>query len=291
MADNFTRDRFLWLDRVLSDSKVSAQAFAVAYVLATMLNRKTGQAWPAIPTIAARVNKSPRRTQGAIGELINRGHLSCQRGGKGRANRYEILDDDRTEVSDQEELRTDESVRSTEVEPGRNRPINQSLIGRFQRDDRTESSVTYGRYRPPNPLNEPFEDSIDRESLSPAVDLQEVASEVGDHFHRWYLQYPRRVARQAAEKAYRKIIEKGLATHDELTTGAMRYAAERDREQDPEKRVKFTAHPATWLNNGQWKDEVAPQPSPARQQQPSRQRGGFTEIAMRQSQERLAWAK
>ena len=35
----------------------------------------------------------------------------------------------------------------------------------------------------------------------------------------------------------------------------MRYAAERLREPDEAARTKFTAHPATWLNQHRWLDE------------------------------------
>lgn len=74
-----------------------------------------------------------------------------------------------------------------------------------------------------------------------------------DEFDAWWAQYPRRVARGAAHKAYDKARAIG-ATADDLLNGAMRYAAERTG-QDP----KYTKHGATWLNSECWKDEPAPQ--------------------------------
>jgi hypothetical protein len=76
-----------------------------------------------------------------------------------------------------------------------------------------------------------------------------------DEFDAWWLQYPRKVSRGAARKAYDKARGAG-ATADELLNGAMRYAAERSNE-DP----KYTKHGATWLNGECWRDEQAPQQS------------------------------
>jgi hypothetical protein len=72
-------------------------------------------------------------------------------------------------------------------------------------------------------------------------------------FEAFWTQYPRRVSKGAARKAYDKA--RKSATADELELGAMRYAAVRSSE-DP----TYTKHPSTWLNNKCWLDE----PEPAR---------------------------
>jgi hypothetical protein len=72
-------------------------------------------------------------------------------------------------------------------------------------------------------------------------------------FEAWYRQYPRKVGKLNAERAYSSIISKKKATPEELLAGVMRYSAERAAE-DP----KFTKHPATWLTGGCWNDEAAP---------------------------------
>ena len=83
-----------------------------------------------------------------------------------------------------------------------------------------------------------------------------------DGFAAFWNAYPRHVGKIAAEKAFRKALGGG-ANPEEITLGAMRFAAERDREPDPAKRERFTPHPATWLNAGRWADDPAPAPSPA----------------------------
>jgi hypothetical protein len=68
-------------------------------------------------------------------------------------------------------------------------------------------------------------------------------------FAEFYAVYPKRVARQAAEKAWGKAI-KGGANPEVVILAAKKFAATRAG-QDP----KFTPYPATWLNRGSWEDE------------------------------------
>lgn len=71
-------------------------------------------------------------------------------------------------------------------------------------------------------------------------------------FDEFWRIYPRKVAKEAARRMYRKSLK--LTTSAEILRGAQQYAAER-KEADP----KYTKHPATWLNSGCWSDEPAPQ--------------------------------
>lgn len=60
--------------------------------------------------------------------------------------------------------------------------------------------------------------------------------------------YPRRVAKEKALESWQSAIKAGAQVAD-ILAGAKRYAAERAGE-DP----KFTAYPATWLNQRRWED-------------------------------------
>lgn len=71
-------------------------------------------------------------------------------------------------------------------------------------------------------------------------------------FEAWYAIYPRHRGKAAARRAYAAAKRRG-ATAEHLRVGVERYAAERKGE-DP----KFTAHPATWLNQGRWEDRPDP---------------------------------
>lgn len=77
-----------------------------------------------------------------------------------------------------------------------------------------------------------------------------------DRFDEFWSTYPKRVAKQAAIKAWRKAIK--IADPDTIINGARRYAEAR-RGDDPQ----YTAHPSTWLNAGRWDDEPQPSAPPA----------------------------
>ncbi|MCP3469821.1 hypothetical protein NLM33_05690 [Bradyrhizobium sp. CCGUVB1N3] len=86
-----------------------------------------------------------------------------------------------------------------------------------------------------------------------AVDPKPTIASVDEFFEAWWRQYPRRVAKGAARKAFKRVLAKKIATFDQLMAGVMRYGAERAGE-DP----TFTKHPATWLNGECWTDEPQP---------------------------------
>jgi len=71
-----------------------------------------------------------------------------------------------------------------------------------------------------------------------------------DEFIDWYLEYPRKESKAAAERAYAKA--RKTATTEQLLTGAQRYAA------DPNREPQYTKLPATWLNSGCWDDGPLP---------------------------------
>lgn len=70
-------------------------------------------------------------------------------------------------------------------------------------------------------------------------------------FDTFWAQYPRKVGKQAAIKAYTKALK--LTTPDVVIAGVERLKREAREPQ-------FIPHPATWLNEGRWDDEPA-QPS------------------------------
>jgi len=70
-------------------------------------------------------------------------------------------------------------------------------------------------------------------------------------FDAWYEQYPRKVGKQGALKAYTKARKTTSAAR--LLVAVRRYAA------DPNLPAKeFIPHPQTWLNEGRWDDEPLP---------------------------------
>lgn len=84
-------------------------------------------------------------------------------------------------------------------------------------------------------------------TISPPV-IQRLNGHSAD-FATWYAAYPRHVGRKAAERAYLRSLKD--TTVDKLLLGAKRIASE-GRE------IKYTPHPATWLNQGRWDDDPPP---------------------------------
>ena len=70
------------------------------------------------------------------------------------------------------------------------------------------------------------------------------------YFDEWWTEYPRKVAKPKAEKAWQAAIK--VAEPSTLIAAAKAYASER-KGADP----KFTAYPASWLNAQRWLDEPA----------------------------------
>ena len=73
-------------------------------------------------------------------------------------------------------------------------------------------------------------------------------------FSTFWLMYPRKVGKLAAQKAFEKALKS--ATPQEIFEGVTRYL--RDCGSDP----KFITHPSTWLNQGRWMDVAQSNPQP-----------------------------
>jgi hypothetical protein len=219
MADDFTRKRFQWLDQVAGDPKVSATGFVLAYRIAKFFNRETGDAWPAQPTLAAAMRMDTRSVRRLCDQLEAAGHLqvlaSC---GRGHSCRYRPI---------------------WQAEPDQNEP---------EREPEAEAVTAESVPEPRD--SELFPDAADTPKKKSAPRAKR---DLTAEFEAWWTQFPRRVSKGAARKAYDKA--RKSATAEELELGAMRYAAVRSSE-DP----TYTKHPSTWLNKKCWLDE----PEPAR---------------------------
>lgn len=90
---------------------------------------------------------------------------------------------------------------------------------------------------------------LDLPAKKPPLSKAALAKQMAEDFTEWYEAYPKHIGRGAATNAYTKARKNG-ATAEELIAGARRYAAERKGE-DP----RFTAQPATWLNQERWTDD------------------------------------
>ncbi len=76
-------------------------------------------------------------------------------------------------------------------------------------------------------------------------------NKVLDGFDQFWSVYPRRVAKLAAMRMYKRALK--LTTVETILWAAKQYAAERTGMDS-----RFTAHPATWLHAGRWEDYGSP---------------------------------
>jgi hypothetical protein len=223
MADDFTRKRFQWLDQVAADPKVSATGFVMAYRIAKFFNRDSGEAWPAQPTLAAAMRMDTRSVRRLCDQLEAAGHLTIiASSGRGHSCRYRPV---------------------LHAEPDQNEPEREA---ESEPESEIETAIDA-------PAPEPQDSELFPDSETAPKPARRAKQDLTADFEAWWLQYPRKVSKGAARKAYDKA--RKSATADELELGAMRYSAIRSSE-DP----TYTKHPSTWLNNKCWLDE----PEPAR---------------------------
>lgn len=88
-GDDFTRNRFAWLDQVRDDRELNPSAFKLAYVIGGYVNRTKGYAWPSIAELAERHGSTERTILTCLHSLQTRGHLSIDSGrGRHRVSQY-----------------------------------------------------------------------------------------------------------------------------------------------------------------------------------------------------------
>jgi len=261
--DNYTRDRFRWLDQVAADPELPASAFKVAYAIATGLRRDSGtttlasndtttdnirELWIGVREIAAKIAMSFGTVAGMVRRLEERGHLQMDHGkpGRGHAHHYRLIGKD--QPAEQLKDQPPEHYENQKDQPPEH-------FGK-EKISRLHTNVQPAEQNPFVPLKEiPIEERVSRldlgdEDSGRRSGSQNRTTEVDSDFEEWYRNFPKHVAKAAALKAYRAARKK--ATPAELLQGAMRYAAERQGKDQ-----NFTAYPASWLNAGRWTDEAS----------------------------------
>ncbi len=100
-------------------------------------------------------------------------------------------------------------------------------------------------------------------------------------FYEFWKVYPRKVGKQAAEKAFAKAAK--TTDQNVIIVGAARYA------DDPNRVDAFTAHPTTWLNAGRWNDEPLPERIKTADEKRAEEKRIIEERRRRDIEETLRW--
>jgi hypothetical protein len=263
-GDEYTRDRFRWLDQVAADPELPASAFKVCYAIATALKRNSGtttlvsstdtsdnvrEVWLGVREIANKIAMSFGTVAAMVRRLEQRGHLQMDHGkpGRGHSHHYRLVTKD--QPAEQLKDQPAEHYQNTKDQPAEH-------FGR-EKISRLHTNVQPAEQNPSVPLFDiPIEERktpvVVSDQKGPRPSKVEDHSEIDAAFERFYRQYPKHVAKAAALKAYRTVVTKGLATPEELLVAALRYGEERSGQDS-----KYTKHAATWLHAGCWDDEPA----------------------------------
>jgi len=103
---------------------------------------------------------------------------------------------------------------------------------------------------PPIFLNTTF----DHISKSPPTPPDEENSAYSLSFETWWKQYPRKIAKDDAFKAWQKIGKTNTTTVQQLIQAIQKQVEGKHfRGRDGQ---DYVPNPATWLNQGRWKDEI-----------------------------------
>jgi hypothetical protein len=190
----------------------------VLLVIADHASDDGTEAWPSQATIAAKASISVRTVQRAVNALVASNYLWMEKGKGGSATCREDRRPHRYTINIKR-LRGD--ILTTGNERG-------------DTDDTNGATLATATGRQSRPMNHPNKPS----------------NETPDEFELFWKQYPIKVGKAAAKKAWLKAIK--VESPDVIIQGAVRYA------QDPNRHPSFTAHASTWLNAERWGDQPLP---------------------------------
>lgn len=216
----------------------------VLLVIADHANDEGTQAYPSQATIAAKASISIRTVQRAVNTLCAQGYIRMFKHAGGSADCREDRRPHLYQININA-LRGDTVTRRTSDANGA-----------------TMATITGRQSRP---MNHPLEPSIETPSS----------------FDEFWKAYPRKVGKQAAQKAFIKAIK--ITSVDEILAGARRYA------EDPNRVDAFTAHPTTWLNAGRWADPALPERVKTADEKRAEELRLSKEREKREAEERLRW--
>lgn len=106
----------------------------------------------------------------------------------------------------------------------------------------------------------------DQGSVSEGASRNAIVRADADGFEAFWIEYPRKVAKPKASKAY--AAARAKASAETILAGAQRYRREREGEDET-----YTAHPASWLNAERWND---PEKAPSNERSGNRNPQGST---------------
>jgi hypothetical protein len=232
-----------WMRAVLA-AELPHAAHILALQIALHLNVESGQCNPPYKTLAAKSRMSKRSIIRMVAMLERTGWLIVARDGWHHTNRFVLVRGDKVLSP----LRGDKTVSPQSA----SEVTNPALRGDKSGQSEVTHAVTTKQAKRQAKIQAEDSDSHPRSaSRGEKKDSRGEKTDIAETFGRFWSSYPKRVAKEAARKAFTKAVESGTDP-EVLIAGAARYAIERAAEPP-----RYTKHPATWLNGGCWEDEAA----------------------------------
>jgi hypothetical protein len=99
-----------------------------------------------------------------------------------------------------------------------------------------------------SPLSEnPLSDNpTTKKTITKEEQFKNTISELEDKFNEFWKEYPRKIDRAAAKKAFKSALKR--TKFEDIIAGAIAYR------NDPSRKPEFTKYPATWLNADAWEN-------------------------------------
>lgn len=208
------------------NSRAAGATLLVLLALAD-ISDDDGHSYPGIPHLARKTRLSTRTVRRQLSSLEELGELRVDRH-VGRPNVYEIITDP-GQIGDPQE-----GAKQGQNDPGQSVTPDTSDHDRGQIE---HSLLIPTRHDTP---------MVNGGSSDP----------VQDHFNEFWVAYPRRVKKVAAEKAYRAAVK--VTTPETILTALAAYA-----KTVAGKDAEFISHASTWLNGKRWLDDYGTTATPA----------------------------
>ena len=134
------------------------------------------------------------------------------------------------------------------------KPVARRLLGSCLKQNPTTSHLT-SPLHPTSPLTSELHEQGEEEEKTPKPPL---GVEALADFEQFYQAYPRKVSREKAEAAWKKLAKEKTLPPLATILNALDVAIK--AHEWTAERMQFVPHPASWLNQKRWTDELKPPP-------------------------------
>ena len=218
-------------ERAVKDRQLGNAAFRVLAAIASYADQD-GQCFPSLRRIGEDLGCGRSAVHKQVKILISQGYVTRQRtrrpNGSDSSNHYQILY--QTAETDSEKCQREVDGCSPQV----NGVFTPEVNGVFTPEVNPSNT----------PLNTPSNNVL------PMPPPKGTSAPSADLFQRWWQHYPKKIAKEDAEKAFKAALK--VASFEDIFAGTRRYADYVRRNDTPKKFIKY---PAGWLRAKRWLDD------------------------------------